>query len=129
MSEEHESAAESVRPAKLVDPSSPKRVDTGGFRSQDDKEKDDKKKPIKNVHVVTVSGFMFSPDNMIICLGDSIKWCFKDSGHSVVDNEGQFDSGVINDDEDFTYTYETPGVFPYHCGQMPNMVGKVIVRK
>ena len=39
-----------------------------------------------------------------------------------------FKSKVLDTDEKFSFTFDTPGTFPYFCSIHPKMTGKVVVR-
>ncbi|HEX3246994.1 MAG TPA: plastocyanin/azurin family copper-binding protein [Chloroflexota bacterium] len=49
--------------------------------------------------------------------------------HTVTSPEGLFDSGFLESGADWTYEFETPGVYNYFCVPYPWMKGTVIVRE
>jgi plastocyanin len=51
-----------------------------------------------------------------------------DIPHSVVEAGGKFKSKVLDTDDDFTMTFDSPGEVSYFCGLHPHMKGKVIVK-
>lgn len=76
----------------------------------------------------------FKPSEMNITSGTQITWINKDNvNHSVTsgtpDNPTElFDSGNIQPDSTFSYTFETIGTFKYYCKNKPDMLkGKIIV--
>lgn len=63
---------------------------------------------------------MFSPFSVSIQRGDTVKWTWKSSHHSVTagtpqNHTGLFDSGIINSGSTFSYTFNDPGKYDYHC--------------
>jgi plastocyanin len=39
-----------------------------------------------------------------------------------------FDSGALDTDEKFSFTFKAPGTYPYACKVHPHMTGTVIVK-
>jgi len=88
-------------------------------------------------HVINMDMMMyeeeggFSNPAITIKKGDSITW--KNMGsmaHTVTSDNGVFDSGNMDTNEMFTYTFNEIGEFPYNCTyhMMMGMVGKVTVQ-
>jgi plastocyanin len=78
----------------------------------------------KTVNVDVGSGNVFSPSGVSIQTGDTVKWTWKGSNHSVTATNieiADFDSGVRNTGSTFsvTFPYPNPASFPpgfrYHC--------------
>ena len=90
--------------------------------------------------VVELAGFSFQPSSVTIDLGESVTWVNIDGEvHSTTNGTGfdDPDYGLIRSfwffngpDETFTYTFDSPGDFPYFC--IPHfflgMTGTVTVR-
>lgn len=78
---------------------------------------------------------LFSPFFVSIQPGDTVKWTWKGSHHSVTagtpDNHtGLFDSGIQSGGFTFSYTFNNPGTYAYHCDPHASccgMVGSVTV--
>jgi plastocyanin len=79
---------------------------------------------------VNVEFQAFDPGSLDALAGDTVVWT-NHSGrrHTVTANGGQFDSGDLFDGSQFTQTFNTPGVFAYHCTVHRGMVGEVDVRR
>ncbi|HEU4346620.1 MAG TPA: multicopper oxidase domain-containing protein [Actinoplanes sp.] len=65
------------------------------------------------------AGAQFSPLNLMINAGETVKWIW-DNGdaHSVLSDTGVWDSGVKSGGPpfpEFSRTFPTAGTFPYHC--------------
>jgi plastocyanin len=84
---------------------------------------------------VAPGGLFFSPSSVTIQPGDTVKWTWKGSGHSVTaglpgGNTGLFDSGVRNSGFTFSFTFPSAGAFDYYCsphGACCGMIGNVTV--
>ena len=66
---------------------------------------------------VIISGFAFNPENLTISVGDSVTWINQDYGtdHTVTADDGSVDSGVMPENEQFTFKFDTPGTYAYYC--------------
>jgi plastocyanin len=72
----------------------------------------------------------YDPNNLTFSLAakQSVKWGNNDGvAHTVTANGGAFDSGSIADGGTFSFTFTTPGTYPYHCSIHPTMVGTITV--
>ncbi|MBT9160038.1 MAG: Amicyanin [Dehalococcoidia bacterium] len=77
---------------------------------------------------VTIEGFAFNPREVKIKAGGTVIWQQKDSApHTVTSDDGKFDSGSLNQGENWSFTFEKPGIYEYHCRPHPWMKAKVIV--
>lgn len=92
----------------------------------------------ENVTVVDMADFAFEPKEIHVEAGTTVKWVNRDSTyHTVTADDGSFDSGEIAAGESWTYTFEEPGTYPYHCvphayeddGTWKGMVGTVVVEE
>jgi plastocyanin len=78
---------------------------------------------------VSIEGFAFVPDPIIIPPGTKVRWTNNDSvSHTVTSNPaGLFDSGPLEPGDDFDFRFEEPGTYTYSCTIHPSMTGTVIV--
>jgi plastocyanin len=72
------------------------------------------------VQVGQGGGNNFMPSNVIINQGDTVQWDWVTGFHSVTsgteDDPGAiFDSGVLEPPNSFSFTFNTPGNYPYFC--------------
>lgn len=80
-------------------------------------------------HNVSIVGFAFSPREITIEVGDTVIWTEKDGAfHTTTSDTGVWDSGTLELNETFPFTFNTAGDYPYHCTPHPGMTGTVIVR-
>jgi plastocyanin len=84
---------------------------------------------------VTMEGTSFNPGNLTIEPGTTVTWLNNSSEvHTVTsgsdgDHDGIFDSGNLNPGENFSYTFDEEGTYPYYCIPHVNvgMTGTIIV--
>jgi plastocyanin len=68
------------------------------------------------LHVVEVSDFVFTPGNLTIEVGDTVRWMNVMGNHNVVADDNSFTSGPPSTNQwvyDFVFTME--GTNPYYC--------------
>jgi len=78
---------------------------------------------------VVIERFSFMPEDVEVPAGTTVTWTNQDSAtHSVEDEGGLFpESEEIPQGEEFSFTYDTPGEYPYICGIHPYMTATVTV--
>jgi plastocyanin len=80
-------------------------------------------------NVVTIDNFTFTPPELTVAVGTTVKWVNHDDiPHLVVNTDKAFRSKVLDTDDSFSYTFASVGTFGYFCALHPHMVGKVIVK-
>jgi plastocyanin len=83
----------------------------------------------QDANVVTIDNFTFSPKELTVAVGTTVKWVNHDDiPHTVVNADKVFRSKALDTDDAFSYTFASAGTFDYFCGLHPHMVGKVIVK-
>jgi len=82
-----------------------------------------------SVFNVEISGFAFENSVITIKVGDKVTWENHDNtSHSVVADDGSFESATLQNNGTFSFTFTTPGTYTYHCGFHPSMTGSIIVQ-
>ncbi len=79
---------------------------------------------------VTIQNFAFSPSAITVKKGTTVTWTNKDSTtHTVteVDSKSGPNSGNLEPGKSYSFTFNTPGMFSYHCAIHTNMTGTVTV--
>jgi plastocyanin len=77
---------------------------------------------------VTIVNMSFQPSATTIDAGDTVTWMNQGFiPHTVTAVEGGFDSGRLSGGRSFSFTFPTPGTYPYFCTIHPNMKGEVVV--
>ena len=78
---------------------------------------------------VKIDNFTFGPPELTVMAGTTITWTNRDDiPHTVVNTDKVFKSKVLDTDEQFSFTFSTPGTFTYFCSIHPKMTGKVVVQ-
>jgi len=77
---------------------------------------------------VRIQDFSFTPPALNITVGTQVTWLNGGpSNHTVTANDGSFDSGTIQRNGTFAFTFSKAGTFAYHCSIHPTMTGTVTV--
>jgi len=77
---------------------------------------------------VTIVDFAFQPASLEVPAGTTVTWTNSGAApHTVTADDGAFDSGTLQPGGTFSFTFDTPGTFAYHCEIHPNMMATIIV--
>ncbi len=83
-----------------------------------------------SVHVY-IQNYNYIPNDVRIAPGTTVTWTNNDSMDHTVTSQSSapapFDSGVISQGHSFSFTFTTPGTYPYYCKIHPFMHGNVTV--
>jgi amicyanin len=80
-------------------------------------------------NVVSIDNFTFTPPELTVAVGTTVKWINHDDiPHLVVNKDKTIRSKALDTDDSFSYTFASAGTFDYFCGLHPHMVGKVVVK-
>jgi len=78
---------------------------------------------------VRMSGIHYRADTVTVAAGEAVRWVNADPlVHTVAFDDGSGTSADIPQNGTFTFRFDRPGVYPYHCTQHPFMKGVVIVK-
>lgn len=81
------------------------------------------------VNSVKIDNFSFTPQTLTVHAGTKVTWVNKDDvPHTVASTDKKFKSGVLDTDEQFSYTFSAPGTYSYFCSVHPHMTGRIIVQ-
>jgi plastocyanin len=79
-------------------------------------------------HTVRMDGTTFVPGEIVVTLGDTVKWTNADPfPHTVTSRRGGFDSRAVDAGHSWTYHASRRGEFDYVCAYHPTMTGRVRV--
>jgi plastocyanin len=81
-------------------------------------------------NTVTIQNFAFSPAAITVKEGTTVTWTNKDSvAHTVTETDGKDgpNSGDVNPNATYSFTFKSPGTYHYQCTVHPEMVGTVTV--
>lgn len=83
-----------------------------------------------NTEDVQIANFAFSPSQIIISEGDTVRWTNMDSAtHRLLsDSAVVIDSPPLSKGATYSHTFNVLGTYPYHCSTHPTMKGTVIVQ-
>jgi plastocyanin len=77
---------------------------------------------------VKIDNFTFSPQQVTVKAGDTVTWINHDDiPHTVTSKTFIFRSKAMDTDDKFSFTFATPGSFPYFCSLHPHMTGTIVV--
>jgi plastocyanin len=88
-------------------------------------------KPDAAAAEVVIDNFAYSPREITVAAGTRVTWVNKDDSPHTVTSTARpkaFDSGAMDTDATFAFTFAAPGTFEYFCAVHPRMTGKVIVK-
>jgi len=83
------------------------------------------------IHEVTVGDNFFSPSELTIAPGDTVRWVNAAGGnpHNVTSNDGAFTASTTASSFTFEVVFNNPGVFSYVCTIHPgSMTGSITVQ-
>jgi plastocyanin len=78
---------------------------------------------------IAVDNFSFTPAATTIGVGTPVTWTNRDDiPHNIVSTDRTFRSPVLDTDQRFTHTFESPGLYKYFCAIHPKMTGEIVVK-
>lgn len=81
-------------------------------------------------YTINIQNFAFSPAELTIKKGDTVKWINLDSvQHTATSDKEKFDSGLLSQNSSWSRTFNEAGIFEYHCTPHPYMKAKIIVEE
>lgn len=77
---------------------------------------------------VKIENRAFSPGSLTVTAGTKVTWTNADATpHTVTSDTNVFESGTLQDGGTFSFTFDSPGTYPYHCAIHPDMVATITV--
>ena len=80
--------------------------------------------------VVKIENFSFIPKQLTIKVGTTVTWRNDDDVPHTATGDGEtpaFDSGPLDTDDKFSFTFNHAGTFNYYCKVHPHMTGTIVV--
>jgi plastocyanin len=78
---------------------------------------------------VQIRDFAFTPGNLRVPVGATITWTNYDGApHSATADDGTWDTGILNKDQNASVTFNTPADYSYYCTLHPDMKARLQVR-
>jgi len=77
---------------------------------------------------VSIQDFLFSPDQMTVAPGTTVTWVNDgQQPHTSTADDGTWDSGTLQPGDDYSFTFDQPGTYTYHCSIHPDMTATITV--
>jgi len=77
---------------------------------------------------VHISNFTFDPPSLTVPVGATVTWVNKDDEiHTVTSATGAFTSQALDTDDSFSFHFDAPGTYLYHCAIHARMTGTIVV--
>ena len=77
---------------------------------------------------VSIKNFAFDPPNATVTPGTTVTWVNNDQvPHTATANDGAFDSGTLQPGQSYSFKFDKPGTYAYHCNIHPDMTATVTV--
>lgn len=79
---------------------------------------------------INIQGFAFSPNNITITTGTMVTWTNLDGApHTSTSTAGTpvWNSGTLSQNQSFSFTFNSTGVFPYRCNIHTSMTASITV--
>jgi plastocyanin len=81
--------------------------------------------------VVQIDNFTYEPSELVVAAGTKVTWKnVDDVPHTATsrDDPQVFDSGPLDTDDTFSFTFSKPGTYAYYCKVHPHMRGVITVK-
>jgi plastocyanin len=77
---------------------------------------------------VKIDNFTFAPQHITVKAGTTVTWINDDDiPHTVASNTKLFKSKALDTEDEFSFTFTTPGSYDYFCSLHPHMTGAIVV--
>jgi 3',5'-cyclic-AMP phosphodiesterase len=78
---------------------------------------------------VNIDNFDFAPKELTVKAGSTVEWMNKDdTPHTATSDNGAFSSPILDTNQRFSFIFQKPGRFAYHCKLHPTMTAEVVVQ-
>ena len=82
-----------------------------------------------DANTIVLKNFHFAPMWLTVRAGTTVSWENLDGqSHTVVSMDGLFRSGGLDQNDVFTFTFDTPGTYRFLCSIHPQMMGTIVVK-
>jgi plastocyanin len=72
--------------------------------------------------------YAFNPASLTISAGTTVVWTNNGQApHTTTSDTQIWESGTLNNGQSFSYQFNTPGTYPYHCEIHTSMQGTIVV--
>jgi plastocyanin len=79
---------------------------------------------------IKIDNFTFNPPDLVIPAGTTVTWVNNDDvpHTAVAEDHKTFRSKPMDTDDKYSFTFASPGAYPYFCSIHPHMTAKIIVK-
>ena len=80
---------------------------------------------------IRIDNFAYVPQKLTVAVGTKVTWTNADDvPHTAtsMDDPQTFDSGPVDTDETFSFTFTKAGTYSYYCKVHPHMKGTIVVQ-
>ena len=82
-----------------------------------------------DANTIVLKNFHFAPTSLTVPVGTTVTWENRDGEpHTVVSYDGLFHSGGLDQNDTFTFKFDTPGTYKFLCSTHPQMMGAIVVK-
>lgn len=76
-------------------------------------------------NTVSINNTQFEPKTLTLTKGSTVTWVNKEAKpHTVTADDNSFSSKVLKEGETYSYKFEKPGTYAYHCAFHGGNAGK-----
>ena len=76
-------------------------------------------------NAVSINSTQYEPKTLTVAKGATVTWTNKEAKpHTVTADDKSFESKVIKENETYSYKFEKPGTYAYHCAFHGGNAGK-----
>lgn len=87
------------------------------------------KAPSQSGTAVNIKDMAYSPKQLQTAVGTEVRWANNDSTvHQVAADDGSFNSGALQPNRVFRFTFSKPGTYTYYDPIYPSMKGQIVVK-
>ena len=82
-------------------------------------------------NTVVIDNFTFSPATLTVAVGTTVTWVNRDDvPHTATSSVKPrvFNSGALDTDQKYSFTFKTAGTYDYFCEVHPHMTAKIVVK-
>ena len=77
---------------------------------------------------VNITSFAFTSSDITVAVGTTVQWTLVNGTHTTTSDSATWNSGTLTAGNTFSFTFNSPGDFPYHCSFHSFMTGVVHVQ-
>jgi plastocyanin len=83
--------------------------------------------PVPGENEIAMNSISFAPRTLKVAKGTTLRWVNHDVvPHTMTSNDNAINSGVLDPGDDFSFTFETAGIYEYHCSLHPEQMQATI---